>query len=150
MVHLSEERNIPATPEAIWRIVADTKTWPMFYATPNERLHLRSVEYLDGATSDGPGVKRRLHFLGVPSWDEQATRWRELDSVTWLGVRNPGMQYWTQQMELLPGKSFCTLRWDIYFKLSAPRSARKVLQRTLEDIMLSSLARIERLALEKT
>lgn len=149
LTHISEERNIPASPEAVWAVVADTKRWPQFYATPNSVLHLRSIEYLDGATGDGLGVKRRLHFLGVPSWDEQATRWRELESITWLGIRNPAQRFWTQQMELIPGKGFTTLRWDIFHKLQAPRGARKVFNRTMEDIVLSSLERVERIVLEE-
>ena len=150
MTHLSEERNVPATPEAVWRVVADTKRWPQFYATPTERLHLRSVEFLDGATRDGPHVKRRLHFLGVPSWDEQATKWRENEFAMWLGVRNPGMKYWTQQLELVPGKGFTTLRWDIFYSLNAPRAAKKLFQRTMEDLMIASLARVEKLALDES
>lgn len=146
MVHVSEERNIAAPPEAIWAIVADTKLWPRFYATPTERLHLRSVEYLGGATADGPDVTRRLHFTGVPAWDEQATRWRENDSITWLGVRNPGLKYWTQQMELIPGRGFTTLRWDVFFEVKGPRAVRKAFKRTMEDIVVSSLGRIEALA----
>jgi hypothetical protein len=149
MPHLSEERNIPAPPEAVWRIVADTKRWPQFYATPKERLHLRSVEFLGGATKDGPDVTRRLHFLGVPSWDEQATKWREREFVMWLGVRNPGMKYWTQQIELVPGKGFTTLRWDIFYSLHAPRAAKKLFKRTMEDLMVASLGRVEKLVLEE-
>ena len=148
MTHVSEERNIAASPAAVWRVISDTKRWPQFYATSRERLHLRTVEYLDGATADGEGVKRRLHFLGVPSWDEQATRWRENDSITWLGVRNPGMKYWTQQMELVPGKGFVTLRWDVFFEAKGPRAVRKAVKRTMEDIVLSSLERVERLSLQ--
>lgn len=166
VTHLSEERNIPASREAIWAIVSDTKQWPQFFATPREVLHLRSVEYLDGATQDGPDVKRRLHFLGVPSWDEQATRWRVNDSITWLGIRNPVQKYWTQQLELIPGKArnapagasgssaepavFTTLRWDVFYSLSAPGVAKNAYKRTMEDIMLSSLARVERLATQGT
>jgi hypothetical protein len=146
MTHLSEERNIAASPHAIWAVVADTKRWPQFFATPREIGRLWSVEYLDGATEDALGVKRRLHFLGVPSWDEQVTRWRVDDSVTWLGVRNPGQKYWTQQMELVPGRGFTTLRWDVFFELQAPRAVRKAYKRTLEDIMLAGLGRIERMA----
>ncbi|MFA5860475.1 MAG: SRPBCC family protein [Candidatus Thermoplasmatota archaeon] len=148
MTHLSEERNIPATPEAVWAIISDTKQWPRFFATPREILHLRSVEYLDGATQDGPDVKRRLHFLGVPSWDEQATRWRVNDNITWLGTRNPGQKYWTQQIELIAGKGFTTLRWDIFYNLSAPGVPKKAYKAALEDILLSSLQRVERLATE--
>lgn len=149
MTHVSEERNIAATPERVWAIVADTMAWPRFYATSKERLHLRSVEYLEGATADGEGVKRRLHFLGVPAWDEQATRWRELDSITWLGVRNPGLKYWTQQMELVPGKGFVTLRWDVFFETKgAPRAVKKAFKRTIEDIVLSSLERIDAMTRE--
>jgi hypothetical protein len=166
MTHVSEERDVPASPQAIWAIVSDTKQWPYFFATPREVLHLRSVEYLDGATSDGPDVKRRLHFLGVPAWDEQATRWREDEGVTWLGIRNPGQKYWSQQIELVPGKArpalgsasasppepgvFTTVRWDVYYGLAAPRAVKKAFQRRMEDILLSSLARIERLAVGPT
>jgi hypothetical protein len=149
VTHLSEERNIPATAAQVWRVVADTKRWPQFYATPKERLHLRSVEFLDGATVDGPDVKRRLHFLGVPSWDEQATKWREDEFLMWLGIRNPGQKYWTQQMEIIPGKGFCTLRWDIFYSLHAPRPVKKAFKRTMEDLMLASLARIEGLVLDE-
>ena len=148
MTHISEERNIPASPEAVWRIVSDTKRWPQFYATPKERFHLRSVEFLEGATADGEGVKRRLHFTAVPTWDEQATRWRENDSITWLGIRNPGMKYWTQQLELIPGKGFVTVRWDVFFEMKGPRAVRKAFKRTMEDVVLSSLERVERLARE--
>lgn len=133
-------------PEAVWRVIGDTKRWPQFYATRKEHLHLRTVEYLDGATQDGLEAKRRLHFLGVPTWDEQATKWRENEFMMWTGIRNPGQKYWTQQLEIVPGKAYCTLRWDIFYKLNAPRAARKVFKRTLEDIMLSSLERIEKMA----
>lgn len=149
MTHLSEERNIPTSAAAIWRVVADTTRWPQFYATPRELGKLRVVEYLDGATQDGPDVKRRLHFLGVPAWDEQATRWREGESFTWLGVRNPWQRYWTQQMELIPGKGFTTLRWDIFYGLDAPAALAKPFKRMMEDLMLASLGRIERLAVEE-
>jgi hypothetical protein len=149
VTHLSEERNIPATPAAVWAVVADTKRWPQFYATPRERGRLWSVEYLDGGKADGPGVRRRLHFSGLPAWDEQATRWRANDSITWLGTRNPGQKYWTQQMEIVPGKGFVTLRWDVFFELQAPRAIRKAFGRGMEDILVSSLARIERLSTER-
>ena len=149
MTHLSEERNIPADPKAIWRVVADTKRWPQFYATPKERGKLRAVEYLQGATFDGPDVQRRLHFTLLPAWDEQVSRWREAESVTWLGIRNPGLRYWTQQMELIPGRGFTTLRWDVFYELHAPRAARKVFKRTLEDVLVASLERIERLAVDE-
>lgn len=149
MTHLSEERNVPAAPKAIWRVVADTKRWPQFFATPKERGKLRAVEYLDGATFDGPDVKRRLHFTLLPAWDEQVSRWREEESVTWLGIRNPGQRYWTQQMELIPGRGFTTLRWDVFYELHAPRAARKVFKRTLEDVLVASLERVERLATQE-
>lgn len=147
MSHISEERDIRADPAVVWSIVTDTKRWPQFFATPREKLHLRSVEYLDGALADGPGVARRMHFLGVPSWDEQTSAWREHEFVTWLGVRNPGMKYWQQQMEIIPAKGYCTLRWDLYYSLSGPHPLKPVFARTMEDILLSSLERIEKLAL---
>ena len=148
MTHLSEERNIPAPPQAIWAVVSDTKRWPQFFATPKERGRLRAVEYLDGATSDGPDVRRRLHFTALPAWDEQVTKWSEAEYVTWLGVRNPWQKYWTQQMELIPGRGFTTLRWDVFFELGAPAPAKKVFKRTLDDLMVASLERIERLVAE--
>lgn len=148
MTHLSEERNIPTEAAPIWRVISDTKRWPQFFATPKERGKLRAVEYLEGATSDGLDVKRRLSFTGLPAWDEQVSRWAQMDSIAWLGIRNPGQRYWQQQMELIPGKGFTTLRWDIYYKLSAPRGVAKIYKRTLEDLMLASLERVERLAVE--
>ena len=114
-----------------------------------ERGKLRAVEYLDGATSDGPGVKRRLHFTALPAWDEQVSRWSEDEHVSWLGVRNPGQKYWTQQFDLIPGRGYTTLRWEVFYELGAPRPAARVFRRTLEDLMEASLARIERLALEE-
>lgn len=150
MTHLSEERNIPAPVDAVWRVVSDTKRWPQFYAMPREIGKLRAVEYLEGATVDGPDVKRRLHFLGVPAWDEQVTRWRPEESVHWLGVRNPGQKYWAQQMELIPGKGYVTVRWDVFYELTGvARSVRKAYKRIMEDLMIASLARIERLAVEE-
>lgn len=150
MTHLSEERNIPTTPPHVWRVVSDTKRWPRFFATPREIGKLRAVEYVGGATEDGPNVERRLHFVGVPAWDEVVSRWRPEESVAWLGIRNPGMKYWQQQMELIPGRGFTTLRWDIFYGLQAPRAVRKAFKRLMEDIMLASLARIERLAMEES
>ncbi len=151
MTHISEERNIPATPEAVWAVVSDTKTWPRFFATPREYGKLHCVEYLDGASLDGPDVKRRLHFVGVPTWDEQITRWKIHENIHWLGIRNPGQKYWTQQMEIIPGKGYVTLRWDVFFELTGVgRAARKLFKRTMEDICVSSLERIERLAVERT
>lgn len=147
MTHLSEERNVPADPMAIWRVVTDTKRWPQFFATPKEIGKLRAIEYLDGATYDAPDVRRRLHFTALPAWDEQVSKWREGEYVAWLGVRNPGQKYWTQQMELIPGKGYTTLRWDVFYELTAPRPAKKVFRRTLEDLMVASLERIERLVL---
>lgn len=149
MTHLSEERNIPVAPDVLWRIVTDTKRWPQFFAAPRELLHLHCVEYLEGATRDGPDTKRRLHVWGIPSWDEQVSTWRENDFVTWLGVRNPGQKYWQQQMELVPGRGYTTLRWDVYYSLSGPHPLGKAFKRIMEDIMLSSLERIERLALDE-
>ena len=135
-------------PDVLWRIVADTTRWPQFYATPGEKLTLRSVEYLDG-TTDGPDARRRMHFLGVPSWDEQVSAWKENEFLAWLGTRNPGLKYWQQQMELIPGRGFVTLRWDVYFNVSGPRAFKKWLKHTMEGIVLSSLERIEKLALEE-
>lgn len=149
MTHLSEERNVPAPPRAVWRVVSDTKRWPQFYATPKERGRLRAVEYLEGATTDGPGVLRRLHFTALPAWDEQVSKWREDEYVSWLGVRNPGQKYWTQQFDLIPGRGYTTVRWEVFFELHAPRAAKKVFRRTLEDLMVASLERIERLAVEE-
>lgn len=146
MTHIAEERNVAAPPEAIWRIVSDTKRWPQFFATPREVGKLRAVEYLGGATQDGPGVVRRLHFTGVPSWDEQASRWREGESITWLGVRNPWQKYWQQQIELIPGRGFTTVRWDVFYHLAAPKIAKRTFKRALEDILVASLARVDRLA----
>lgn len=145
MAHISEERDIAASPAAVWRVVSDTKRWPQFFATPKETLHLRSVEYLDGATRDGPGVKRRMHFLGVPSWDEEATAWRENEFLTWQGTRNPGLRHWQQQLEIIPARGSCTLRWDLYFSLSGPHPLKRVFKRTMEDIVLSSLERVDKL-----
>lgn len=158
MTHLAEELDIATRPDAVWRVVSDTKRWPQFYATPREVGKLTSVEYLDGAAQDALDVRRRMHFLGVPSWDEQITRWRPGEAVTWMGVRNPWQKHWQQQMELIPGSGttagrgvaeFTTLKWDVFYKLSAPRPIRKVFKRRLEDIMMSSLRRVERLALEE-
>ncbi len=146
MTHLSEERNIPGTPDAVWRIISDTKQWPRFYATPREIGKLHCVEYLDGATEDGPNVMRRLHFIGVPTWDEQVSRWQPGESIHWLGIRNPGQKYWNQQLEIIPGRGYVTLRWDLFYELSGGgRAVKKAFKRTLEDIMLSSLERVERL-----
>lgn len=147
MTHLSEERNVPTAPGPLWRVVADTRRWPQFYATRREVGKLRAVEYLDGATQDGPDVRRRLHFTLLPPWEEQVVKWRPEELVQWLGVRNPGQKYWTQQLELIPGRGYTTLRWDVFYDLTAPRPARKVFRRTLEDLMWSSLERVERLAL---
>lgn len=148
MTHLSEERDMPVPPEVLWRIVSDTTRWPHFYATPRETLHLRSVESIDGTRADEPGGKRRLHFLGVPSWDEQVSAWRENEFAAWLGIRNPGLKYWQQQMEIMPHKDgHTTLRWDVYFSLGGPRQFRRWFNRTMEDILVSSLERIEKLAL---
>lgn len=149
MTHLSEERNVAVPPRALWRVVADTKRWPQFFATPRERGRLRAVEYLDGATTDGPDVRRRLHFTALPAWDEQVSRWSPEECVAWLGVRNPGQKYWTQQFDLIPGRGFTTLRWDVFYELGAAAPARKVFRRTLEDLMDASLERIERLAHEE-
>lgn len=147
MTHISEERDIPVAPEVLWRIVSDTMRWPQFYATPKETLHLRSVEFIDGTKADALGAKRRLHFLGVPSWDEQVSAWRENEFAAWLGVRNPGLKYWQQQVEIIPHKSgYTTLRWDVYFSLGGPRAFRKWFKRTMEDIVVSSLERVEKLA----
>lgn len=149
MTHLSEERDIPVPPEVLWRIVSDTQRWPQFYATPQERLHLRSVEFLEGTTSDGPGAKRRMHFLGVPAWDEETSAWKENEFLAWKGIRNPGLKYWQQQLEIMPHKAgHTTLRWDVYFSLGGPRAFRKWFKHTMEEIVVSSLARVERIALE--
>jgi hypothetical protein len=150
VTHLSEERDIPVRPEVVWRIIADTTRWPQFYATPHERLHLRSVEFLDGTLVDGPDARRRMHFLGVPSWDEQVSAWKPHEFLAWLGVRNPGLKYWQQQLELIPGDGYTTLRWDVYFSVSAPRAFKKWFQHTMEHIVLSSLERIERIAVEES
>ncbi|HET6406058.1 MAG TPA: SRPBCC family protein [Candidatus Thermoplasmatota archaeon] len=147
MTHFSEERDIAVPPDVLWRIVSDTKRWPQFYATPHEKLTLRSVEYLEG-TTDGPGGKRRMHFLGVPSWDEQVSAWKENEFLAWVGTRNPGLKYWQQQMEIIPHKAgHTTLRWDVYFSVTGPRAFKKFLKRTMEGIVLSSLERIEKMAL---
>lgn len=148
MTHLAEERDVAASPEAIWSVVSDTTRWPEFFATPQERGHLRFVEYLDGATRDGPHVKRRLAFTGLPAWDEQVSRWSPHESVAWLGIRNPGQKYWTQQMEIIPGRGRTTLRWEIFYQLNAPRAVRKAYHARLEELVVASLARIERLAKE--
>lgn len=147
MTHLSEERNVPTGAGPIWRIVSDTTRWPQFYATPKEHGRLRAVEYLDGATRDGPEVKRRLHFTALPAWEEQVVKWVEREQVSWIGIRNPGQKYWTQQFELIPGRGFTTVRWDVFYELTIPRPARKVFRRTMEDLMWASLERVERLAL---
>lgn len=149
MTHLAEELNIEAPPAAIWRVVSDTKRWPQFFATPREVGRITSVEYLEGATSDALDVKRRIHFLGVPSWDEQVSRWRPDEAITWLGIRNPWQKYWQQTMEIIPGRGYATLRWDIFYQLNVPRPIRKVFKKRMEDIMVSSLRRIERLAIEE-
>ena len=146
MTHLSEERDMPVPPERIWRIVADTQRWPQFYATPKEKLHLRSVELLDG-TKDGAGAKRRMQFLGVPAWDEQVSAWRENEFLAWVGTKNPGLKYWQQQMEIIPHRAgHTTLRWDVYYSMGGPRAFKKWFGHTMEEIMLSSLERIEKLA----
>ena len=147
MTHLSEERDVHASPAAIWAVVSDTARWPQFFATPREIGRLLSVEYLEGATHDGPEVARRLRFTMLPTWDEQVVRWIPEESVQWLGVRNPWQKYWTQQMEIIPGRGYATLRWDVFYELTgAPRAARKIYRRTLEDTLFASLERIERLA----
>jgi hypothetical protein len=150
MTHLSEERDIQATPEQLWTIISDTKRWPQFYATPKEKLHLRSVEFLDGAKEDAMGAKRRMHFLGVPAWEEQISAWKENEFVAWTGTKNPGLQYWQQQIELIPHKAgHTTMRWDVYFSMGGPRAFRKWFKKTMESIVLSSLERIERMTMEE-
>ena len=148
LTHLSEERDIPVDAQKLWSIVADTKMWPRFYASPRELLHLRAVEYLDGAKEDGLGVKRRMHILGLPSWDEECTSSREPEWLVWKGIRNPGLSSWQQQLELVPGKGSTTLRWDIYYKVNGPHPLGKLFKRTFEDLMLASLERVEKVALE--
>ena len=150
MTHLSEERDIHASPAAIWAVIADTTRWPQFFATPREIGKLDAVEYLGDATHDGPDVVRRMSFTMLPAWDEQIARWRPDESVQWLGVRNPWQKYWTQQMEIIPGRGFTTLRWDVFYELlGVPRPARKLYRTTLEDTLFASLERIERLAMHE-
>jgi len=146
---VSEERDAAATPAALWRVVSDTRRWPDFYATPGEAGHLRAVEYLEGASADGPGVARRLHFTGLPSWDERVARWAPGEAVAWEGVRTPGQRRWAQHFEIIPGRGFATLRWEVRYDLKAPRVARRPFRRALEDLVVASLARVERLALEE-
>lgn len=149
MTHLSEERDIAAPPETLWRIVTDVERWPRFYATPKETLHLRSVELLDGSPRGGLGSKRRMHFLGVPTWDEEVTAWRENEFVAWTGVRNPGLKHWQQQIEIIPHKAGpTTLRWDVYFSMGGPKVLPKWFKRTMEEIVLASLERVEKLSAE--
>lgn len=146
MTHLSEERDIPVDARTVWRIVADTTRWPQFYATPRETLHLRSVEFLE-KPGDGLGAKRRLHFLGVPAWDEECSAWREGEYLAWLGTRNPGLKYWQQQMEIIPAQGYTTLRWDLYYDMGGEHPLGKLFKRTMEGILVSSLERVEKLAL---
>lgn len=148
MTHISEERDIPVSTDVLWRIVTDTQRWPQFYATPKEKLHLRSVEFIDGTTRDGPDAKRRMHFLGVPSWDEKVSAWKENEFAAWVGTRNPGLKYWQQQMEFIPHKAgYTTLRWDVYFSMNGPRAFNKWFKREMESIVVSSLERVEKIAL---
>lgn len=150
ITHLSEEIDIAVPPHVLWRIVTDTTRWPQFYAAPKEALHLRGIEFIDGTTQDEQGAKRRLHFLGVPSWDEEISAWRENEFVAWLGIRNPGLRYWQQQIEIIPHKAgHTTLRWDVYFSMGGPRAFRKWFKRTMESIVIASLERVHRLALEE-
>lgn len=149
MTHLSEERDIPVPPDVLWRLITDTKRWPQFYATPKETLYLRSVEFIDDTQADGPDARRRMHFLGVPAWDEQVSAWREREFVAWLGIRNPGLKYWQQQMELIPGKGFTTLRWDVYYSMGGPRAFKKWFKRTMEEIVVHSLERLDKIAVSE-
>lgn len=75
----------------------------------------------------------------------------------WKGIRNPAQKHWSQQLELIPGRTFdparpgepalfTTLRWDVFYSLAAPGIAKRAFKATIEDILLSALARIERLA----
>jgi hypothetical protein len=150
VTHLSEERDIQVPAHVLWAIVSDTKRWPQFYATPGEKLTLRSVEFIEGTRADGPEAQRRMHFLGVPAWDEKVSAWRENEFVAWMGTRNPGLKYWQQHIELIPHKAgHTTMRWDVYFTLGGPRAFRKWFKRTMEGIVISSLERVEKMALEE-
>ena len=138
-------------PAVLWRIVTDTARWPQFYATPHERLHLRSVEVLAPPGADGLGAERRMHFLGVRAWDEKVSAWKENEFVAWTGTHNPGLKYWQQQMEIIPHKGgYATLRWDVFFEIGGPRAFKKWFKRTMEGIVVSSLERVEKMALEET
>jgi hypothetical protein len=166
MTHLAEERNLTASPERIWAIVADSRRWPEFYHTHDGLGKLRAVEFL-GKPVDGVGARRRMTFTLVPPWDEEIVRFEPPATrdeaerakasdrqpgeaiVELRGVRNPGMKYWHVTMELVPGRSFTTLRWDLYFELarwSGLFGGKKRVKRVLEDVMLTGLLEIDRLA----
>jgi len=150
MPHLSEELNIPADAAAVWAVVSDTARWPSWWGDKLGLTTLHCVELLDDAPQDAEGVTRRLHVRALPSWDERITRWRRDESITWTGVRHPGQERWIQQMDIIPGDGFVTLRWDIFYRLAKPNPFGSAFGRYMEGLMQASLERVRDQAIAST
>ena len=150
MTHISEERNIEAPPDRIWRVVADSRRWPEFYHTHDRRGRLKRVDYL-GREADEVGTRRRMHFQPGLPWDEELVRLEPESRLEWRGVRTPAMKYYQTILELVPGPGYTTLRWDLYFELSGWSKffAKKKVKAVLEDVILTALLEIDRMAMKE-
>ncbi|MHB8604677.1 MAG: SRPBCC family protein [Thermoplasmatota archaeon] len=148
-----------APAERIWALLADSKRWPEFYRTHDNLGKLRAVEYL-GRPRDEKGTRRRMFFAPALPWDEEITRFeppshqddaaRQAGEATLelRGVRNPGMKYWQVRFELVPGKGFTTVRWEIFYDLAGAARffGKKRFKAVMEDVMLTGLLEIDRIA----
>lgn len=141
VTHVSEERAIEAPADVVWRIVADSARWPEFFRTHDLRGRLTTVA-TDGET------KRRLHFEPGWDWEEERGRVRVGEEIEWKATRPPqGFASYLTLIELVPGRGFTTLRFDVWFKQSKlfGRGARA---KMVEDTVLTALIEIDRLAMK--
>lgn len=148
VTHLSEERNIRADAKRIWEVIADSRRWPELVHTPEGRVRLSRVEFLKGDGSS-VGDVRRITVLPHGTLDEQVTRYEAPETLEFTGVRTPGFVYLNQRLELIPGRGFTTLRWDVYYSIAGFAFFRKKpTKHALEAMMLHALEKIDEAATE--
>lgn len=73
----SVEREVPAPPAEVWRLVSDVSRWPEFLPT------IDAVELLGESGVVGVGSKFRVRQPGLPSAVYSVTEWHEGRGFTW-------------------------------------------------------------------
>jgi hypothetical protein len=106
-------------------LLADTDAWPRWYAD------MRSMAWVD---APGLGARRKV-VTNTASLEEKFVIWepgrRMAFHVLWMTI--PLVSAFTEDFEVTPSETGCTLRWDVRYEARRPfRWLRPVLDPTFK------------------